>query len=193
MLEHAHVFGNFYGSPQAPVRGAIEAGCDVLFDIDWQGAQQIRNSAAARTCPVDLPAAALDRANCERRLRSPRSGQRRDHRQADAEKLGRDQPLGRLRLCADQRRSGHDRGPADHHRHRRAAAPRHSSPVSWPMCAPCRRNSRRNDALCSGRRVAPDCAEDGMGRTRRPRDRQRERWRPAPRSGSAAPCAATTR
>jgi len=44
MLEHAHVFGNFYGSPEAPVRAAIEAGQDVLFDIDWQGAQQIRNS-----------------------------------------------------------------------------------------------------------------------------------------------------
>ena len=45
MLEHAHVFGNFYGSPQPPVEEAINAGRDVLFDIDWQGAQQIRNSA----------------------------------------------------------------------------------------------------------------------------------------------------
>ena len=45
MLEHAHVFGNFYGSPLGPVRTAIESGQDVLFDIDWQGAQQIRNSA----------------------------------------------------------------------------------------------------------------------------------------------------
>ncbi|MEX5728942.1 guanylate kinase [Rhodovulum iodosum] len=45
MLEHAHVFGHFYGSPEAPVRAAVEAGQDVLFDIDWQGAQQIRNSA----------------------------------------------------------------------------------------------------------------------------------------------------
>ena len=44
MLEHAHVFGNFYGSPRGPVQAAIEAGADVLFDIDWQGAQQIRNS-----------------------------------------------------------------------------------------------------------------------------------------------------
>ncbi|MFC4214236.1 guanylate kinase [Pseudophaeobacter arcticus] len=44
MLEHAHVFGNFYGSPKGPVREAIENGQDVLFDIDWQGAQQIRNS-----------------------------------------------------------------------------------------------------------------------------------------------------
>ncbi|MBV2360951.1 guanylate kinase [Thalassococcus sp. CAU 1522] len=45
MLEHAHVFGHFYGSPLAPVKQATESGCDVLFDIDWQGAQQIRNSA----------------------------------------------------------------------------------------------------------------------------------------------------
>ncbi|MAC80739.1 MAG: guanylate kinase [Rhodobacteraceae bacterium] len=44
MLEHAHVFGNFYGSPRQPVQEAIDAGQDVLFDIDWQGAQQIRNS-----------------------------------------------------------------------------------------------------------------------------------------------------
>ena len=48
MLEHAHVFGNFYGSPRAPVQKAIDAGRDVLFDIDWQGAQQIRNSALGR-------------------------------------------------------------------------------------------------------------------------------------------------
>jgi guanylate kinase len=44
LLEHAHVFGNFYGSPRQPVQDAIEAGRDVLFDIDWQGAQQIQNS-----------------------------------------------------------------------------------------------------------------------------------------------------
>jgi len=44
MLEHAHVFGNFYGSPKGPVEKAINAGRDILFDIDWQGAQQIRNS-----------------------------------------------------------------------------------------------------------------------------------------------------
>ena len=44
MLEHAEVFGNLYGSPQKPVSNAIENGQDVLFDIDWQGGQQIRNS-----------------------------------------------------------------------------------------------------------------------------------------------------
>ena len=45
MLEHAHVFGKFYGSPRGPVETAISKGQDVLFDIDWQGAQQISNSA----------------------------------------------------------------------------------------------------------------------------------------------------
>ena len=44
MLEHARVFGNYYGSPKAPVKAAVDAGRDVLFDIDWQGAQQISNS-----------------------------------------------------------------------------------------------------------------------------------------------------
>ncbi len=47
MLEHAFVFGNFYGSPRGPVESAIDAGADVLFDIDWQGAQQIANSPLA--------------------------------------------------------------------------------------------------------------------------------------------------
>lgn len=44
MLEHAEVFGNLYGSPLGPVSKAIESSQDVLFDIDWQGGQQIRNS-----------------------------------------------------------------------------------------------------------------------------------------------------
>ena len=44
MLEHARVFENYYGSPIGPVETAINAGRDVLFDIDWQGAQQISKS-----------------------------------------------------------------------------------------------------------------------------------------------------
>ncbi len=44
MLEHAEVFGNFYGSPKAPVAAALAEGRDTLFDIDWQGGQQVRNS-----------------------------------------------------------------------------------------------------------------------------------------------------
>ena len=48
MLEHAEVFGNYYGSPKGPVTDAIGDGRDVLFDIDWQGAQQIQNSALSQ-------------------------------------------------------------------------------------------------------------------------------------------------
>ena len=41
LLEWARVFDNFYGTPRAAVDAAIQAGRDVLFDIDWQGAQQL--------------------------------------------------------------------------------------------------------------------------------------------------------
>ena len=48
MLEHEEVFGNYYGSPKGPVEEAINAGRDVLFDIDWQGGQQVRASALGK-------------------------------------------------------------------------------------------------------------------------------------------------
>ena len=41
LLEWARVFDNFYGTPRAPVEKAIKSGRDILFDIDWQGAQQL--------------------------------------------------------------------------------------------------------------------------------------------------------
>lgn len=69
MLEHAEVFGNFYGSPKGPVAAAIDAGQDVLFDIDWQGGQQVRNSSLGKhvlsvfILPPSIP-------ELERRLRS---------------------------------------------------------------------------------------------------------------------------
>ena len=44
-LEHADVFGHRYGTPRAPVEAALEEGRDMLFDIDWQGAQQIAEKA----------------------------------------------------------------------------------------------------------------------------------------------------
>lgn len=44
MLEHAEVFGNLYGSPRGPVVAAMEAGRDTLFDIDWQGGQQVKQA-----------------------------------------------------------------------------------------------------------------------------------------------------
>jgi len=48
MLEHAEVFGNYYGSPKGPVEAAMAAGRDTLFDIDWQGGQQVRNSSLGK-------------------------------------------------------------------------------------------------------------------------------------------------
>lgn len=44
MLEHARVFDNSYGSPRGPVEAAIADGQDIIFDVDWQGGQQIRAS-----------------------------------------------------------------------------------------------------------------------------------------------------
>lgn len=41
-LEHANVFGNYYGTSEHGVRGQLESGHDVVLEIDWQGAQQVR-------------------------------------------------------------------------------------------------------------------------------------------------------
>ncbi len=41
LLEHAQVFDHHYGTPRAPVESSLREGCDVLVDIDWQGAQQL--------------------------------------------------------------------------------------------------------------------------------------------------------
>ena len=43
LLEWAEVHGNFYGTPREPVERALSEGRDVLFDIDWQGTQQLYN------------------------------------------------------------------------------------------------------------------------------------------------------
>ena len=69
MLEHAEVFGNFYGSPKAPVEAAMKAGRDTVFDIDWQGGQQIRNSALGRDV-VSIFVLPPSIAELDRRLRS---------------------------------------------------------------------------------------------------------------------------
>lgn len=68
MLEHAEVFGNYYGSPRAPVEAAMAEGRDTLFDIDWQGGQQIRNSALGRDV-VSVFVLPPSIAELERRLR----------------------------------------------------------------------------------------------------------------------------
>jgi guanylate kinase len=46
-LEHARVFEHYYGTPRAPVEAALKSGRDVLFDIDWQGTQQLQDKVKA--------------------------------------------------------------------------------------------------------------------------------------------------
>jgi guanylate kinase len=69
MLEHAEVFGNLYGSPKGPVEQAMAEGRDTLFDIDWQGGQQIRNSALGKDV-VSVFVLPPSIAELERRLRA---------------------------------------------------------------------------------------------------------------------------
>ncbi len=54
MLEWAEVFGNRYGTPRAPVEEALARGQDVLFDIDWQGTQQLRDKVSKDFASVFL-------------------------------------------------------------------------------------------------------------------------------------------
>jgi guanylate kinase len=68
LLEHADVFGHRYGTPRAAVEGALEAGRDVLFDIDWQGTQQLRQRARDDLVSVFILPPSTD--ELERRLRS---------------------------------------------------------------------------------------------------------------------------
>lgn len=68
LLEHAKVFGNYYGTPRGPVEEALAAGQDVLFDIDWQGTQQLEANASRDLVSVFiLPPSTRE---LERRLRS---------------------------------------------------------------------------------------------------------------------------
>ena len=67
LLEWAEVFGNRYGTPRRPVVKALQAGRDVLFDIDWQGTQQLREKARTDLVSVFiLPPTAVE---LERRLK----------------------------------------------------------------------------------------------------------------------------
>jgi guanylate kinase len=66
-LEHATVFGNKYGTPRSPVMKALEQGKDVLFDIDWQGTQQLRQH--ARDDMASVFVVPPSKAELERRLR----------------------------------------------------------------------------------------------------------------------------
>ncbi|MFZ1662850.1 MAG: guanylate kinase [Paracoccaceae bacterium] len=68
MLEHAEVFGNFYGSPKAPVEKAMAEGRDTLFDIDWQGGQQVKQAMSSNVVSIFILPPSM--AELERRLRT---------------------------------------------------------------------------------------------------------------------------
>jgi guanylate kinase len=67
MLEHAEVFGRRYGTPRAPVEAALQAGRDVLFDIDWQGHRQLKEKLPEDVIGIFLLPPSM--AELERRLR----------------------------------------------------------------------------------------------------------------------------
>jgi guanylate kinase len=68
MLEHAEVFGNFYGSPRGPVEAAMLAGTDTVFDIDWQGGQQVKQAMRGDVVSIFILPPSI--AELDRRLRS---------------------------------------------------------------------------------------------------------------------------
>lgn len=86
-LEHAKVFGHYYGTPRGPVEEALSQGRDVLFDIDWQGTQQL--SEIARQDLVSLFILPPSSVVLEQRLRS---------RAQDSEEVIR----GRMAKAADE-------------------------------------------------------------------------------------------
>jgi guanylate kinase len=72
-LENAKVFGNYYGTPRKPVEDALARGRDVLFDIDWQGTQQLDESAPEDLVKVFIlpPSAQELEKRLERRAQDP--------------------------------------------------------------------------------------------------------------------------
>jgi guanylate kinase len=68
LLEHAGVFGNYYGTPRKPIEEALAAGQDVILDLDWQGTQQLRQ--AMRDDVVSVFILPPDHATLEKRLKT---------------------------------------------------------------------------------------------------------------------------
>jgi len=68
LMEWAHVFDHRYGTPKAPVEGVLAKGHDVLFDIDWQGAQQLYQQAGQDVVRVFILPPSVDELG--RRLRT---------------------------------------------------------------------------------------------------------------------------
>ena len=85
MLEHAEVFGNFYGSPRGPVEDSMTQGRDTLFDIDWQGGQQIKQAMRGDVVSIFILPPSI--AELESRLR----GRAQDSEQVIAQRMAKSQ------------------------------------------------------------------------------------------------------
>lgn len=124
-LEYAQVFGNYYGTPRAPVEAAVSAGKDVLFDIDWQGTQQLRDKVAADLVTVfilppstrDLERRLLTRAQDSKEIVAQRMAKAADEMSHYAEYdyvvVNRDigTSLNRIKAILDAERLKRDRQP----------------------------------------------------------------------------------
>jgi guanylate kinase len=104
LLEHAEVYDHGYGTPRRAVETALAGGRDVLFDIDWQGTQQLREVAGEDMVSVFI----LDQRARAPSVR-PAPGQRGGSPQAAVQGRRRRHPLGRIRLRRDQQRPGAER------------------------------------------------------------------------------------
>ncbi|MBY0462622.1 MAG: guanylate kinase [Alphaproteobacteria bacterium] len=67
LLEHAEVYGNFYGTLKTPVSEALSKGKDIIFDLDWQGTQQLSEAARADLVSIFILPPSLE--ELEKRLR----------------------------------------------------------------------------------------------------------------------------
>jgi len=87
LVEWARVFSNFYGTPKGPVTEALAAGRDLLFDIDWQGAQQLAEQMAPDLVRVFIlpPSGAVLQKRLEGRNQDPPEVVRRRMGEASAE------------------------------------------------------------------------------------------------------------
>ena len=93
-VEWAPVFGYRYGTPKAPVKEALRKGRDILFDIDWQGTQQLQAAMGEDLVSIFILPPSMD--ELERRLKKPRHRQRAGHRRPDVTRGVGDQPLARI-------------------------------------------------------------------------------------------------
>ena len=126
LLEWATVFDNRYGTPRAPVEAALSAGQDVLFDIDWQGTQQLREKARADVVSVFiLPPSAAD---LEKRLHTRAQDSDEVIRGRMSRASHETEPLGGVRLHRHQPRMSTTPSP----RCNRSSRPSGSSASAGP-------------------------------------------------------------